>query len=128
MPPNHALQRTRRERRGCNRCVPCAGSLSLGRSTTPGYAFGRKNEEFPTVKINVSQVPPSPSAAQDGLGAALGEGGTGVQKKPPGNFYWSSGDAVGPASSNHALKPHGATPSFRFAVHAVVPVRLNCFR
>jgi hypothetical protein len=31
MRPNHALQRTRRERRGCNRCVPCAGSLSLGR-------------------------------------------------------------------------------------------------
>ena len=29
--PNHALQRTRRGRRGCNRCVPCAGSLSLGR-------------------------------------------------------------------------------------------------
>jgi hypothetical protein len=28
---NHALQRTRRERRGSNRCVPCAGSLSLGR-------------------------------------------------------------------------------------------------
>jgi len=28
--PNHALQRTRRGRRGCNRCVPCAGSLSLG--------------------------------------------------------------------------------------------------
>src|SRR5689334_20515003 len=27
--PNHALQRTRRERRGCNRCVPRAGSLSL---------------------------------------------------------------------------------------------------
>src|SRR5439155_26782834 len=26
-----ALQRTRRERRGCNRRVPCAGSLSLGR-------------------------------------------------------------------------------------------------
>jgi hypothetical protein len=31
MMPNHALQRTRRERRGCNHCVPCAGSLSLGR-------------------------------------------------------------------------------------------------
>ena len=30
-PPNHALQRTRRGRRGCNRCVPGAGSLSLGR-------------------------------------------------------------------------------------------------
>jgi hypothetical protein len=30
-PPNHALQRTRRVRRGCNHCVPCAGSLSLGR-------------------------------------------------------------------------------------------------
>jgi hypothetical protein len=29
--PNNALQRTRRGRRGCNRCVPCAGSLSLGR-------------------------------------------------------------------------------------------------
>jgi len=29
--PNHALQRTRRGRRGCNCCVPCAGSLSLGR-------------------------------------------------------------------------------------------------
>ncbi len=28
--PNHALQRTRRVRRGCNRCVPWAGSLSLG--------------------------------------------------------------------------------------------------
>jgi hypothetical protein len=28
---NHALQRTRRGRRGCNRGVPCAGSLSLGR-------------------------------------------------------------------------------------------------
>jgi len=32
MTPNHALQRTRRGRRGCNRGVPCAGSLSLGRS------------------------------------------------------------------------------------------------
>jgi hypothetical protein len=30
MPSNHALQRTRRGRRGCKRCVPCAGSLSLG--------------------------------------------------------------------------------------------------
>ena len=29
--PNHALQRTRRERRGCNRRFPCAGPLSLGR-------------------------------------------------------------------------------------------------
>src|SRR5262245_19037905 len=28
LPPN-ALRRTRRERRGCHRCVPCAGSLSL---------------------------------------------------------------------------------------------------
>jgi hypothetical protein len=28
---NHALQRTRRERRGCNRCVPWAGSLSFCR-------------------------------------------------------------------------------------------------
>jgi hypothetical protein len=27
----HALQRTRRERRGRNPCVSCAGSLSLGR-------------------------------------------------------------------------------------------------
>ena len=26
--PNHALKRTRRERRGCNPRVPCAGSLS----------------------------------------------------------------------------------------------------
>jgi hypothetical protein len=30
-PPNHALQRTRRGRRGCNRCVPWPGSLSLVR-------------------------------------------------------------------------------------------------
>ncbi len=29
--PNHALHLTRRERRGCHRCVPCAGSLRLGR-------------------------------------------------------------------------------------------------
>ena len=28
---HHALQRTRRGRRGCNHCVPRAGSLSLGR-------------------------------------------------------------------------------------------------
>jgi hypothetical protein len=28
---NHALQRTRLERRGCNPRVPRAGSLSLGR-------------------------------------------------------------------------------------------------
>jgi hypothetical protein len=34
--PSHALQRTRRERRGCNRCVPYAGSLSLGRSVKAG--------------------------------------------------------------------------------------------
>ena len=36
--PNHALQRTRHGVVVCNRCVPCAGSLSLGRyaaSTTP---------------------------------------------------------------------------------------------
>jgi hypothetical protein len=33
---NHALQQTRREARGCNRCVPCAGSLSLGRSRAAG--------------------------------------------------------------------------------------------
>ena len=31
--PNHALQRTRHGVAVCNRCVPCAGSLSLGRST-----------------------------------------------------------------------------------------------
>jgi hypothetical protein len=30
-PPNHALQRTRRERRGYNHSVLRAGSLSLGR-------------------------------------------------------------------------------------------------
>ncbi len=33
-PNPYALQRTRRERRGCNRGVPCAGSLSLGRSVS----------------------------------------------------------------------------------------------
>jgi hypothetical protein len=33
--PNHALQRTRRKRRGCNRRLSCAGSLSLGRSAPP---------------------------------------------------------------------------------------------
>ena len=30
--PNHALQRTRPSRRGCNRTPSWAGSLSLGRS------------------------------------------------------------------------------------------------
>lgn len=35
--PNHELQRTRRGRRGCNRCVPCAGSLNLGRSLSKNY-------------------------------------------------------------------------------------------
>lgn len=32
--PNHALQRTQRERRSCHRRVRCAGSLSLGRWTS----------------------------------------------------------------------------------------------
>ena len=32
---NHALRRTRPSRPGCNRGVPRAGSLSLGRSATP---------------------------------------------------------------------------------------------
>jgi len=32
LPPNHALQRTRPSCSGCNRRVPRAGSLSLGRS------------------------------------------------------------------------------------------------
>ena len=45
--PNHALQRTRRERRRCNRCVPCAGSLSLGRSVAYGH---HKNGDFATPK------------------------------------------------------------------------------
>jgi len=31
VPPNHTLQRTRPSRSGCNRSVPRAGSLSLGR-------------------------------------------------------------------------------------------------
>src|ERR1041385_2640761 len=31
MRANHALQRIRRERRGCHHCLPCAGSLSLCR-------------------------------------------------------------------------------------------------
>ena len=30
MQANHAQQRTRRDRRGCNPRVSCAGSLSLG--------------------------------------------------------------------------------------------------
>ncbi len=33
MRPNHALQRTRPSRRGCNRTPSRAGSLSLGRWT-----------------------------------------------------------------------------------------------
>src|SRR2546430_12420720 len=33
--PNQALHLTRREHRGCNRCVPCAGSLSLGLGRFP---------------------------------------------------------------------------------------------
>src|SRR6185295_2495203 len=38
-PPNQTLQRTRRERRGCNRCVPCAGSLSLGLGVMRAFWF-----------------------------------------------------------------------------------------
>jgi len=33
---NHALQRTRRERSGCNRGLPCAGSLSFCRYPNSG--------------------------------------------------------------------------------------------
>ena len=32
LPPNHALQRTRRGRRGCNRFVPCANQIAGGRN------------------------------------------------------------------------------------------------
>ena len=74
------------------------------------------------------EVPPSSSAAQADLGAALDEGGTGARSKSPGIFYRPSGDDVVQSSSNKALKPHGATPSFRFAVHALVPVLLNSLR
>jgi hypothetical protein len=38
---NHALQRTRRGRRGCNRGVPCAGSLSLGRSAIKYHGYAK---------------------------------------------------------------------------------------
>ena len=44
--PNHALQRTRRERRGCNRCVLCAGSQSLHRRPPSKPKF-HKNLLFP---------------------------------------------------------------------------------
>ena len=37
---NHALQRTRPSRPGCNPRVPRAGSLSLGRSATESADFG----------------------------------------------------------------------------------------
>jgi len=33
---------TRRERRGCNPCVPCAGSLSLGRSAEAAQFINRQ--------------------------------------------------------------------------------------
>jgi hypothetical protein len=42
--PNHALQRTRRERRNCNRCVSCAESLSLGRYTPRVASTGISSE------------------------------------------------------------------------------------
>jgi hypothetical protein len=38
--PNHALQRTRRERRSCNRCLPCAGSLTYIGSLGPLHTHG----------------------------------------------------------------------------------------
>lgn len=34
-PPNHALHLTRLQRRGCNHCVPSAGSLSLDLGSHP---------------------------------------------------------------------------------------------
>jgi hypothetical protein len=40
--PNHALQRTRR---GCNPRVPCAGSLSLGRSAAKIFRPSRVESE-----------------------------------------------------------------------------------
>ena len=64
----NALLRTRRERRGCNRCVPWAGSLSLGRY--PAYA--KHSEAGPewygifrrlTVESRPSQCPSTASAS-----------------------------------------------------------------
>lgn len=45
-PSNYALQRTRRERRGYNRCVPCAGSLSLGRCAAARGVTGSETKEY----------------------------------------------------------------------------------
>src|SRR5262245_28552285 len=46
---------TRRERRGCHRCVPCAGSLSLGRyaEKTPASSHGaqRLKVSLPVLRL-----------------------------------------------------------------------------
>src|ERR1051326_1719442 len=47
--PNQALQRTRRGRRGCNRCVPCAGSLIC---VTKLFSRGRGPVSAPQPPVN----------------------------------------------------------------------------
>ncbi len=47
MRPNHALQRTRPSRPGCNRTPLRAGSLSLGRSAHPSH---RPSHEPPPLR------------------------------------------------------------------------------
>ena len=76
---------------------------------------------------NVSEVPPSPGAAQDGLGAAPGEGGTQVTMEPLRNFILATQELRDQAWSNNSLKP---TRSGRSGVieHHAVACGLTFFR
>ena len=56
-PPNHALQRTRPPARGCNQCLPRAGSLSLGRCV--GLFRSRCEESHAVERKRYSRRPKS---------------------------------------------------------------------
>ncbi len=79
--PNHALQRTRRKRRGCSRCVPWAGSLSsLGHS-------GRRMQREAIKKLfeKLEQQPRVPfPKGRDKLAAPADRHGVYVIRNPSG--------------------------------------------
>src|ERR1044071_2621686 len=72
---NHVLQRTRRGRRGCHRCVPCAGSLSVGRATShtllAAPAQTRMTSKATTISEYLEELPLDRRAALSELRALI---------------------------------------------------------
>ena len=57
--PDHALQRTRHDAVVCNRCVSCAGSLSLGRQAARTHHIYEKYTASISARVAARMRKPS---------------------------------------------------------------------